>query len=431
MEPALVYLVVGLALLLGVLLPKLTAQRAVSPPLILLAVGVGVGLAPLGLGDLAMVHNPAIVEHVTEFTIIIALTGVGLALDRPLARARDTWRCWSSTWRLLGIAMPLAIVVMALLGHALMGLGAASALLLASALAPTDPVLASDVQVAGPTTDVDAGDLDEDDEVRFALTSEAGLNDGMAFPFVTGALFLAGGESIGWHWVAWDLIGKTVIGVAVGYVVGWLLARVAFRAPRAVNLSRIGDPLLVVCCPLIAYGLGETLHGWGFVAVFITAITMRAGDPAHEYHVEMHSVADRMERTLTLVVLLMLGAALAGGLLRALTWQGALMGVLLVFVVRPVTAWIALWTPSAADFAGHGRLGPRERMVTAFFGVRGLGTVYYLAWATGRHAFPHQDQLWSAAAFTIALSVIVHGVLATPIVGRLDSRRSAAEAATA
>lgn len=424
MTLALEYLIVGCALLLGIVLPRLTANRAISPPIILVALGALLGLLPLPRPALDPIEHHMLVEHVSELTILIALTGVGLALDRPLSLARVTWRRWSTTWRLLFVAMPLAIAAMTLLGHVLMGLGAASALLLASALAPTDPVLASDVQVEGPTTDVDEHEIDENDEVRFALTSEAGLNDGAAFPFVAAAVLLANGDSVDLHWLGVDLIGRTVIGVLVGYAVGWVLVKVAFRAPRALNVSHIGDPLLIVCCPLIAYGAGEMLHGWAFLSVFVSALTMRAGDRSHAYHEEMHAVADRLETLLTLIILLVLGASLTNGLLDQLTWQGALIGVLLVLVVRPVIAWAALWSRRGSDLRNDGRLGSRERLVTAFFGVRGVGTIYYLAWAGSRAQFPHFDQVWSAAGFAIAFSVVVHGVTASPIVGRLDRLRA-------
>ena len=198
MTADLTYLVAGLALLLAVVLPELLTRWALSAPIVLVAVGMLIGLTPLPDGmPLDPQENRASIEHVTELTVIVALMGVGLALDRPLSlRDRSSWAAWSPTWRLLAVAMPLCVASVALLGWAF-GLAPAAALLLGAVLAPTDPVLASDVQVAGPTTgDPDA---EEDDDVRFSLTSEAGLNDGLAFPFVMAAVLLAteGGVS-GW-----------------------------------------------------------------------------------------------------------------------------------------------------------------------------------------------------------------------------------------
>ncbi|NNG41154.1 sodium:proton antiporter [Flexivirga sp. ID2601S] len=432
MVEGLTFLLLGIGLLLGVVLPNLVAGRAISAPLVLVAFGGLIGLLPFPDGvSLSPLDHPEITQHISEITVLIALTGVGLALDRPLTWARSTWRRWSTTWRLIFIAMPLTIAATAWLGWWVAGLAPATALLLAAALAPTDPVLAADVQVEGPTTDQHPDELDEEDEVRFALTSEAGLNDGAAFPFLYAAIaVLAGGSIWSWapQWIAWDLIARTVIGVVVGWIVGMALARIAFRAPKNLRVSRLGDPLLVVAAPFISYGLGEIAQGWAFLSVFVCAVTMRSADPTHEYHEAMHGVIERLERLFTLVMLLLIGASLTNGLLGDLTLSGAAIGVLLVFVVRPVVAWISLWQRKAQDFSGPGHLGPRERIAVAFFGVRGIGTIYYLAYATAHHDFPGSDRLWSIAAFTIALSVVVHGVAASPMVGRLDRMRGAAAA---
>jgi sodium/hydrogen antiporter len=431
MSPDLVYLIGGAALLLGVVLPTALSKVALSAPIVLVLVGAGIGLLP-GSSTISPVDHRALTEHLTEFCVLVALMGVGLALDRPLQlRSWATWRAWASTWRLLLVGMPLAIGATALLGWWVMGLAAPAAVLVAAVLAPTDPVLAADVQVEGPSADMEdesqADEIDEKDEVRFALTSEAGLNDGLAFPFVYAAIFLAtlgGFSSWGLRWVGWELVGKTVIGVVVGAATGWLLARIAFRAPRkSLRLAETGEPLLAIAATVLAYGLAEVAGGWGFLAVFACALAMRSAERSSEYHVLMHQVVERLERLLTLVVLLLLGVALTDGLLANLTWQGAVLGVLVVFVVRPVSALLALGRGARRDYVNDRRLGPRERLVTAFFGVRGVGSIYYLAYATGQAHFPDQRLLWSTVAFTIVLSVLVHGVAATPVMRWLENVR--------
>ncbi|NHN56148.1 hypothetical protein G9U51_10200 [Calidifontibacter sp. DB0510] len=267
---------------------------------------------------------------------------------------------------------------------------------------------------------------DESDEVRFSLTAEAGLNDGLAFPFVYAAIYLAtlgGVQQWGLKWVAWEVVGRTVIGVVVGMAVGWLLAKIAFRAPTSVRASELGDPLFVVVVPFVAYAAGELAHGWGFLSVFVCAMTLRHADRGHDYHDSMHGVIERLERLFTLVVLLLLGAALTNGLLGSLTWGAVGFGLLLVFVIRPVVAWIALGRSRSPDHVLDGQLGPRERIVAAFFGVRGVGSIYYIAYATSKHSFPQERLLWSALAFTIVLSVVVHGLTATPAMRWLERVR--------
>lgn len=450
----LIYLIAGLAMLLAAVLPAVLDRYAVSAAMVLLVLGMGIGLLPLPEG---MRLDPVVirpqVERVTEFTILVALMGVGLAIDRSFDwRSRSSWASWSPTWRLLAIAMPLTIASVALLGWGL-GVAPAAALLLGAALAPTDPVLASDVQVEGPRVDGenavetsdDPGDstgdgvdddeealgepVDEKDDVRFALTSEAGLNDGLAFPFVTAAILLASAGSVsswGLHWLAWDLVGKVVIGVLVGVAVGWGLAKVAFRSPRrSLRLAEQGEPLLALAALVMTYGLSQLVGGYGFLSVFACGMTLRAAERNHRYHRTMHEVVQRLERLLTLIILLMLGMAMTKGVLGELDWRGVLIAVALVFVVRPLSGWASLRLRARpADLPGG--LGRRETLATAFFGVRGIGSLYYLAFAAGEHAFADERWLWSTIAFTILLSVMVHGTLATPVMRYLERRRERA-----
>jgi NhaP-type Na+/H+ or K+/H+ antiporter len=431
-----VYLLAGIALLLAVVLPAALRAAALSAPVVLLGLGALMGLLPLPEAvHLTPGDDREVIEHLTEFTVIISLMGVGLALDRPLnIRAWASWRRWGTTWRLLLVAMPLSIAATAWLGWWVMGLAPASALLLGAALAPTDPVLASDVQVEGPTTDEDdETEIDEHDEVRFALTSEAGLNDGLAFPFVHLAILVAGAGSLadwGAKWAAWDVVGKVVVGVLIGMAAGWALARVAFRSRRpSIRTAETGEPLLAIAAVLLSYGLAQVAHGYGFLAVFACAMTLRSMERTAEYHALMHQVIERLERLLTLVVLLLLGVAISGGLLDALSWRAAVVGIALLMVVRPLTAWIALRTGSRRKHEVDGEgLGPRERLATAFFGIRGIGSIYYLAYATGHEHFEGANTLWSTVAFVIAVSVVLHGVTATPVMRWLDDHRTAAAA---
>jgi NhaP-type Na+/H+ or K+/H+ antiporter len=419
-----VYLLTGLSLLLAVALPYALKTAALSAPVVLLGVGALIGLLPVPSAvQWSPTADRAFIEHLTEFTVIIALMGVGLALDRPLSlRSLRSWGQWGTTWRLLAIAMPLSIAGVALLGWGL-GLAPASAVLLGAVLAPTDPVLASDVQVEGPTTEQEDGaTIDEDDEVRFALTSEAGLNDGLAFPFVALAILMAGSQSIGswWPtWLMWHLVGKVIVGAVVGVLVGWLLAKAAFRSRRpSVRMAETGEPLLAIAAVLVSYGAAEFVGGYGFLSVFACALTIRSAERNSGYHALMHQVIERLERLLTLIVLLLLGIALTGGILADLTWRGATIGVLLLLVVRPLSAWAGM------RFLHPRVLGPRERWATAFFGVRGIGSLFYLAYAMGHAEFAGAGELWSTVTFTVTLSVLLHGVSATPIMRRLDERRS-------
>jgi NhaP-type Na+/H+ or K+/H+ antiporter len=315
------------------------------------------------------------------------------------------------------------------------------AVLLGGVLSPTDPVLASDVQVGGPGSSLDddvapdapyAEDrtrVTEVGEVQFALTSEAGLNDGLAFPFVhAGVLVLAGGSLLGGtaHWVGSYLLLGIVVGVLVGVVVGRGLGYLAFRArPRPLRFADQGEPLLALAALLTSYGAAQLLHGYGFLAVFACAMALRAAAHQHDYHRSMHEVVGRLERLFTLAVLLALGVAFSSGLLRDLDLRGVLLALALVFLIRPATAWVSLAVlPRREPLPGG--LVPRARHAVGFFGIRGVGSLYYLAWATGETDVPDAPWLWSTVAFTIAVSVVVHGAAATPWMRRLSEEPMAA-----
>ncbi len=301
MTGAAVYLILGLSLLLATVLPHATRRVALSPPMVLVGVGLAIGLLPLA-DDVSLQpeDNRELITHVAEFTVLVSRMGVGLAIDRVLElRSWRSWRTWSPVWRMLLVAMPLTILGTMLLGWWVAGLAPAVALLLGAVLAPTDPVLASDVQVGEPLTDDvdrpdDGGGPEEDDDIRFSLTAEAGLNDGLAFPFVHLALLLlAGGFGLAeaGTWLGWYLVGKIAIGLAVGLGAGWLLGRQAFHVRNEdLRLANAGEPLLAVAALLASYGAAELVGGYGFLAVFACAMRLRASDRGNSYHRAMHGV---------------------------------------------------------------------------------------------------------------------------------------------
>ena len=273
----------------------------------------------------------------------------------------------------------------------------AGSLLLGAILSPTDPVLAADVQVGAP---LEGGEH----PVRFALTTEAGLNDGLAFPFVyLGiAIATAGGISFGLlaNWLALDVAYRIAVGVAAGLGLGWMLGKFLSAWPRDNALSETQSGVLGFAGVLAIYGAAELAEGYGFIAVFAAALVLRRKEADHHFHQKLHDFTEALEHALTSILLVALGSVLPV-LWTYLDWQHAAIGAALIFLVRPAAGFLALQR-SALD--------QRARIASAFYGVRGIGSLYYLAYAGNHIELVDEGSLWATVAFTIFLSTIAHGL---------------------
>lgn len=401
----LVLLVLGLAAFGMVGLPHVLGRWPLSYPMVFLAGGAFLFSLPIGLTSPDPIAFPHTTETLTEIGVITALMGSGLALNRA-----PGWKAWRSTRRLLAVTMPLTIAGIAVLGWWVLALTPAAALLLGAALAPTDPVLASDVQVPTPNAE-------DKDEVRFALTSEAGLNDGLAFPFTNLAILIAmqGAEPSVWvaefFWI--EVIYKLFVGLAGGLIIGRLLGWAIFS--RQSPVTRISDGMVALAATLLAYAVTEMLGGYGFLAVFVTATVIRNRERKHSYLEVMHQFSGQIERLLSAIVLILFGGALARGLLGYLDWRGVAVAVAIVFIIRPVTGAIGL-TGLA--------IPRREAAAISFFGIRGVGSFFYLAYASNQVEFLQVEQVWAITALVVLISAVVHGMAATPAMTYLDRHNS-------
>jgi NhaP-type Na+/H+ or K+/H+ antiporter len=401
-------LIFGGVVLLTAWLPMALRRIPLSLPICCIAIGMLLAWSPFTpLPQFNPLENTKWAEHLSEFVVIVALMGAGLKIDRPLG-----WRRWMITWRLLGIAMPLSIAAIAFLGWSVLGLGAASTLLLGAALAPTDPVLAADVQVGPPQTG-------EEDDIRFALTSEAGLNDGLSFPFVMAAIAIAGSEAGNrdWiaHWLMFDVVWKLAAGVGIGWLVGRVLGWLTFKIPESGRIARTGDGLAALGFTCVAYGVTELVHGYGFVAVFVAALTLRSVERRSSFHGELHDFGEQIERLLMMVLLVCFGSIVAEGtLLHHVDWRVAVVAVATLLIVRPLAGWISLLG------CGH---PVAEKAIVSVFGIRGLGSIYYLAYATGKAKFDNVETVWATVFVIILASIVAHGIAVTPVMRWIDRRR--------
>ena len=371
-------------------------------PLSLPIVCVGIGfllfsMAPFSSWAPHPDKTPTLVERAAELIVIVSLMGGGLKIERAVA-----WRSWNVTWRLLGIAMPLTILMVMLLGQHLLGLGLATALLLAGSLAPTDPVLAGDVQI-------EHDENEEEAEAKFALTSEAGLNDALAFPFIHLAIAIAAAGSLTTqvlgNWVLVDVLWKLAAGLVMGAALGWLVGLTIYRLPAGTSLSKTGDGFIALGATLVVYTATEFAHGYGFLAVFVAGLMIRRAAQGHNFNKRLHDFADESERLLMMLLLLLFGGMLAAGLLKGIGWEEVAFAAIMLVVIRPLAGWISLLGVKRPKY---------ELAIISFFGIRGLGSVYYLSYGFNHAEFSSEYSLWGTLGLVIAASIFIHGVLVTP-----------------
>ncbi|WNZ22436.1 sodium:proton antiporter [Leptolyngbya sp. NK1-12] len=396
------FLVIGL-LLLGVTLGSSWITRLpLSYALIYLIAGIFLG--PYGFGIIDLSPDAEFLERLTEIVVIVSLFACGIKMNRPL----NPW-AWHSTVRLIGLLMPLTIGAIALLAHFGLGYDWGAAILLGAILAPTDPVLASEVQLT---------DTDDHNELRFGLTSEGGLNDALAFPFVYfGLYWLKDNQWDNWFksWVAVDLIWAITAGIAGGIVVARIINALSKRLRRAYGVEEEMEDLIALATILITYALTEAINGYGFLAVFVAGVFVRRSRSldSEEKTSQLHFTG-LMERLLEVGTILLVGAMLRIEPVFTYGGQTLLIAGALIFLIRPIATWIS----TIGD-----NLRPTTRLLFGWFGIRGVGSLYYLTYALS-DGIP--DEIASPLSwitfFTITLSVIIHGISATPLMNWYEKR---------
>lgn len=344
--------------------------------------------------------------RLTELVVIISLMGTGLRIDEPFSLQR-----WRVPLKLVSITMMLSISAKALLGYFLLGFDLPSSILLGAALAPTDPVLASDVQV-GPPQEKSSS------RVKFSLTAEGGLNDGMAFPFTWLAVALAlypHDHITIYEWIVEDLVWRIIVGIVVGFLIGKAVAYVVFVLPSKGKYTFPADGFVALSLTFVVYGIAELLHGYGFLAVFICAVTLRNQELNHDYHLKLHAFMDQIERIMVALVLILFGGSIANGILSLLNWQIVVFGVISILAVRPLCSYFSL---------ANEALRPKAKWMISFYGIKGVGSLFYLAFALDQAPFAFSAELWTTVSFIVLCSILIHGFTA-PTVMASDEREEA------
>lgn len=411
-------LIVGVLLIVVGLTDTLRRELPVSTSAIYVLAGYLLGPEAFGLLDLRLARDAVLLERLSEAAVLVSLFAVGLRLRAPL-----TDRIWRTPFLMATLAMVLTIGMLVGLGLGL-GLSLGSAVLLGAVLAPTDPVLASEVQVQHSH---------DRDRLRFSLTGEGGLNDGAAFPFVMLALGLLGLHELGEFGLRWwgvDVLWATVGGVGLGWLLGYAFSRAVVYLRREQAQALGMESFMALGLIALTYGIALALQTYGFLAVFAAGLAMRhvertdspsvkapdslpaqtaseaaAPDQASAYMAK--AVLDftlDLEKLAELTVMVIIGSLLTRA---AFTGPSLAVAIGLIFVVRPIAIYLTtLWLP----------LTPGQRRLAAWFGIRGVGSLYYLAFAVAHGAdSPEAALVADAVLVTVALSVLLHGSTAKPV----------------
>jgi NhaP-type Na+/H+ or K+/H+ antiporter len=413
----------GIVLLTLALISSLLKRVPLSSSMLAMIAGVALGPLGVGLLRLDLVDDAALIEILSEVAVIISLFAAGLQLRLPLGRIE-----WRLAVRLATLSMTLTVALTAAIGVFALGLPWGAAVILGALLAPTDPVLAAEVQVKNST---------DSDRLRFVLTGEAGFNDGAAFPFIMLGLGLLGAHDLGsgwWRWwaidVAWAIIGGLGIGALLGSAVAKLVLYLRQRRREAVGL----DHFLAVGLIALSYGAAMYAAAYGFLAVFAAGVALRrverradaaqpsdvlrslaggeaptkiatGGCTAPAYMAEaVLNFNAQLERFAEVALVVLTGSLLSAELW---TWRLAAVVTAMLLIVRPLAVRIGLLGTS---------LSPIQKNLVAWFGIRGIGSIYYLTYAIvhGLQGAP-AEQLANVALATIATSIVVHGVSVTPL----------------
>ncbi len=411
------FLLVGALLLVMGLTFTVLKRAPITAAIIYLLVGLMVGPSGLNLFHFNPLKQSALLETLTELVVLISLFSAGVKMPVPFSLSR-----WRTPILLATVSMAMTVGLIAAMAVYGLGMSWGAGVLLGALLAPTDPVLATDVQVRHP------GDRDH---LRFTLTSEAGMNDGSAFPFVMLGLGLLGLHDLGdfgLRWLLVDVLWATLASIAIGVVGGVALARIGWRLRRVPHQHVLLDDFLGLGLIGVVYGVTVMAHAWGFLAVFFAAVALRQTEnqlakaslllhdtklpdalnpePEPVPKVSEGSLVfkEHLERVSELTLVLLLGGTL---FISSWSWQAVGLALFVFFVARPVSVLVGLW--------GSGTAGSL-RGLSAWFGVRGIGSLYYLMYAI-QHGLPEPLalQLMQITLVVVTLSIFLHGTSVKPL----------------
>ena len=416
------FLLVGILLIVIALLGRFLDRMPVSPAMIYLFVGMALGPTALNALELHPLRELELLQTLSEVALLIALFTVGIKLRVPIGDAR-----WTLPLRLATLSMLVTVLGITLVAWLFFDFSPGMALILGAALAPTDPVLASEVQLRSPQ---------DRDALRFGLTGEGGLNDGTAYPFVLLGMGVLGAGDVTFslvHWVGVEILWSVVVGLGVGFGVGTALAAGVRALRKRFSNAVIFDEFLLLGVIALSYGIAMSVHALGFLAVFAAGLALRRADDMHSQSLEsgdevsprspqspltptMLNVNEQLERIAEVAIVLLVGVMISTGY-----WSMTGLGIaaVLFLVIRPLSVYLGVAGVPAARV---------QRRLLGWFGIRGIGSFYYAIYAVnlGSDAilFAQAEQLLSCVFTVIAASIVVHGISAAPLMELYQRRWS-------
>jgi len=418
------FVIVGALLILAGLVGSVTDRLPLTPGLIYLLLGVALGPAGAGVLEIDPLRDVGVLERVFEVAVLISLFTLGLKLRLPFSDP-----LWRIPVRLAVLSMLVTIAAIAAGGVYLLGLPLGAAVLLGAMLAPTDPVLASDVQIKH---------LHERDRVRFGLTAEGAMNDGTAFPFVFLGLGLLGLREMGPFFLRWasvDLLWGVAGGLGIGWLCGIAVARLVVYLRQRTNEPIGLVEFLLLGLVAMSYGLALLAQALGFLAVLAAGLAVRRielmethraeraspqatayvtsqTEPARTMARSLLGLNEQLERVAELVAVVLLGALLSSG---HFSLDGLALALLVLLIVRPASVLLGLL---------GGYSSGRQLALMSWFGIRGVGSLYYLTFAIASGlATPLAERLLPLVLTVVAVSIVVHGISATPLMDLYGRRR--------
>lgn len=387
----------GIALLSIVCLPFIIRRSGIIYPLVFLLAGLAWGFFRPDTVPFDTSHQFNFSHRLPEAYLALALMSSGLSINKPFSL-----RGWKIPLRLSSLTLLLSTAIIAIIGFTFLGMDPALAILVGAALSPTDPLLSNDLQIA-------LADEATSDESLFSISGEAAINNGLCLALVSLAVLLSQNSGVRdgtlLQWLAYDLLYRILAAIITGYGLARAIYFLYFRLfPERIQPA-IQDGLLAVATTFLVYALAEAFQGYGLLAVFIAAITVRNQELRQQRATLFFSSMQQLERIVWVALLIYTGFQLLRFDFRSLPTAYWMAAIAIVLLIRPVTAFMGL-TGVSMQF--------RRKAFISLVGIKGFGSVYFLTLGMKQGVEESSNSLtW--VTLVVLMSLLYHGIICKPL----------------